>query len=75
MDVTKIKKQKDGSAIMTYELTSLERQMFREAAKRKKVPFTDEFINSEILKCLEEAIREDKNLLKSKNRKLKGDTK
>ena len=71
MDITKIKKQKDGSAIVTYTLTSLERQMFRDVAKKKEVPLTDEFINEEILKAIESGIREDKKLLKSDKRKNK----
>ena len=68
MQVIKIKELGDGSATMTYELTKLERQMFKDQAKKKKVPFNDDFINSEILKCLEDACKEEVTVKKTKKK-------
>lgn len=68
MKVVSIREQEDGSASITYDITSEEEQMFKELARKKHRKYNKEFINKCILKALEEAIKRDsqKKVRKSK---------
>ena len=58
MKVLEIKNQKDGSAIMNYEITAEERKMFKKIFGKKKL--TDDDINKIVLDAIKASIKSEK---------------
>ena len=56
MKVLKIKEQKDGSAIMTYELSGDERKLFKKVIGKERL--TDKDINKVVLKAIKGGIKQ-----------------
>jgi hypothetical protein len=65
MKVVSIKEQKDGSAIMTYDLDPSEIPLLKAEAKRQKKRFSTKFINEVVLSMLEEGMAREKAELDS----------
>ena len=67
MKVLEIKEQKDGSAIMNYEITAEERKMFKKIYGKKKL--TNEDINKIVLDAIKVGVKsEDKKDKKAKSK-------
>ena len=58
MKVLKIEDQKDGSDIMTYEITAEERKMFKKISGKKKL--TNDDINIIVLQALKDGVKDAK---------------
>lgn len=61
MKILKIKEQKDGSAIMTYQLNAREIECFKTAARIKHKKFCKAFINKCMLEAIEHEIQREEN--------------
>lgn len=59
MKICKIKEQKDGSAVMTYQLNDQEIACFKTAAKIKKRRFSKKFINECMLEAITQRLAEE----------------
>ena len=72
MKIIEVKKNKDGSARMTYELDLQEFGYFRDLARKQKVKFDKEFINKTMLIVLHQKFENDtKNDLYQPPKKVK----
>jgi hypothetical protein len=60
MQILEVKEHKDGSATMTYTISTKEVEMFKEMAKQQKKMYSTRFVNSSILKALREAMELEK---------------
>ena len=67
MKILEIKEQKDGSAIMNYEITAEERKMFKKIVGKKKL--TNDDINKIVLDAIKVGVKsEDKKDKKAKSK-------
>ena len=57
MKILEIKEQKDGSAIMNYEITAEERKMFKKISGKKKL--TNEDINKIVLDAIKVGVKSE----------------
>jgi hypothetical protein len=59
MKVVSLKENKDGSAMMTYDLEPTEVILLRAEAKRRGKRYTHKFVNEVVLQALEEGMKRD----------------
>jgi hypothetical protein len=62
MKIYKIKDQKEGSAIITYQINDREIKCLKFAAEKQKKRFSKKFINSCILRAITERIKYEEKI-------------